>query len=409
MKGLIRQLSVPGIVTIISTTLLLAGCGGGGSDGPSGPELSTGVFVDAPVIGLAYSQGARSGSTNSDGEFSFDPQDGYITFSLGSVTIGTVPGASRVTPYDFGENDTPVNIAQFIQSMDPGWDGQGAIDVTAAADLLHSHQLDFTLPEAEFVPALTSVTTELEDYEIVDRGDAKTALEEGTKDTFDLADIANRAFYYQIGDSTAFADRGIITFVDDEGEHFGGLDALSDIEANGGDGYGVEFTWDIVDGRVELYIDDVIEDRDIITRLSAVSVDGATRYLVEYDPYDVSGYIVASMMANIKFDDPAKLVGNWDITLEDDTPFVLHFSDTTSGDLGGRTFTWEISPLGAVEMNFGDIGGGFDEIIYLARFGGDDTEFFGVYISAEVDRDEEDPRPSFFSDGMSLTATKQLL
>ncbi|WP_155999854.1 hypothetical protein [Thioalkalivibrio sulfidiphilus] len=256
---------------------LVTGCGGGSSDGPSGTELSTGVFVDAPVIGLDYSQDGRSGSTDDDGQFFFDPAAGDITFSVGDINIGAVPGASRVTPYDFGDETVAVNIAQFLQSLDEDGEPGNGIDVSGAAAMLTDLSLEFTLSAEDFEVALQSVMENsgllATGYSVVDRESAQHALELGTEDKFNFAEIDNRVFYYQIGDSTSLDDRGIIIFQLDGAERFGGLDSLSDFEENGGDGYGVEFTWDINgDGQIELFIDGVDEDRDIITRLSAVSV-----------------------------------------------------------------------------------------------------------------------------------------
>ena len=50
---------------ILSSVVLLANCGGGGSDSPS---TLTGVFIDSPVINIGYRTATQNGDTNSRGE-----------------------------------------------------------------------------------------------------------------------------------------------------------------------------------------------------------------------------------------------------------------------------------------------------------------------------------------------------
>ena len=53
---------------ILSSVVLLANCGGGGSDSPS---TLTGVFIDSPVINIGYRTATQNGDTNSRGEFKY--------------------------------------------------------------------------------------------------------------------------------------------------------------------------------------------------------------------------------------------------------------------------------------------------------------------------------------------------
>ena len=50
-----------------STLLFLYACGGGGGGTPT----DVGVFVDAPVEGLAYESGGITGTTDSAGKFTY--------------------------------------------------------------------------------------------------------------------------------------------------------------------------------------------------------------------------------------------------------------------------------------------------------------------------------------------------
>jgi hypothetical protein len=49
---------------------ILVACGGG-SDAPSAPLVSTGVFIDSPVSGISYKTASQSGVTNDKGEFKY--------------------------------------------------------------------------------------------------------------------------------------------------------------------------------------------------------------------------------------------------------------------------------------------------------------------------------------------------
>lgn len=87
---------------------LLCGCGGSSSSNP-GPDagtaadaagLLTGVFLDSPVAGLSWvTSSGGSGQTNAAGEFQYLEND-TITFSVGSVELGSIKAASRITPFD---------------------------------------------------------------------------------------------------------------------------------------------------------------------------------------------------------------------------------------------------------------------------------------------------------------------
>jgi multidrug efflux pump subunit AcrA (membrane-fusion protein) len=58
------------------TVAILSACGG------SGNPVTTGIFVDAPVEGLSYSNGSISGTTDASGRFLYTP-GANVTFSLG--------------------------------------------------------------------------------------------------------------------------------------------------------------------------------------------------------------------------------------------------------------------------------------------------------------------------------------
>jgi 6-phosphogluconolactonase len=108
---------------------LLAACGGGGGSTSISIAPSIGYVVDSPVEGLAYTCGALTGTTGSDGSFLHD-SGAACTFKIGNVTIGSfnsAPTDGVVTPHDLAGvsrgdslNASAVAIAQFLQSLDDG-------------------------------------------------------------------------------------------------------------------------------------------------------------------------------------------------------------------------------------------------------------------------------------------------
>lgn len=149
---------------------LLAACGGGGdgsgssSGGTAAPQTAQGVFVDAPVSGLAYVSGAVSGTTDASGHFNYVPGQ-TVTFSVGGVTVGSAAGQAVLTPLSLVPgasdvtDDTVTNIGAFLQSLDAGGNPASAIVISAAsAAALAKTQLNFAQAPAAFAadPAVTA-------------------------------------------------------------------------------------------------------------------------------------------------------------------------------------------------------------------------------------------------------------
>jgi len=91
----------------------------GGDDGPKGD--SEGFFIDSGVEGLTYtaSPSGVTGTTDADGRYEYNVGD-TITFSIGSIELGSSSGAQYITPMTFNPDDEEmgVRIAQLLQSMD---------------------------------------------------------------------------------------------------------------------------------------------------------------------------------------------------------------------------------------------------------------------------------------------------
>jgi len=122
----------------------------------------TGVLLDSPVEGVAFQTVTQSGITNVDGEFLY--LDGeMVTFSVGGVELGTVPGAPVVTSVELTGSADPtaqatINQLVFLQSIDEDGNPLNGITISAASQVAAVGQsLDFTLDSAAFTTAVTSV------------------------------------------------------------------------------------------------------------------------------------------------------------------------------------------------------------------------------------------------------------
>ena len=154
--------------------VVLAGCGDG--DGPERvpgtPQPSlTGVLVDSPVAGVAWStSGGGSGLTTDDGEFSYvQPESGTfietVTFSIGDIVLGTVPGAAFVTAVELTSSFAPTdraatNMLVFIQSIDSDGDPTNGITISEATrEAAVGRTLDFDSPnfDTEVVAVVAAI------------------------------------------------------------------------------------------------------------------------------------------------------------------------------------------------------------------------------------------------------------
>ncbi|MEM7098694.1 MAG: hypothetical protein AAF541_10590 [Pseudomonadota bacterium] len=97
--------------------LILGACGGGSSSSSSANQTLTGVFIDSPVAGVSYNTASRSGVTDNNGTFEYEAGE-QVTFNLGSVELGSVPGANEVTLFDLaGMTEIPTDYASFSEAM----------------------------------------------------------------------------------------------------------------------------------------------------------------------------------------------------------------------------------------------------------------------------------------------------
>jgi len=184
---------------------VLTACGNG--SGPSGipgtpqPEL-TGVLVDAPVSGVSWATvSGKSGLTNAAGEFKYTELDSgsfidLVTFSIGSIVLGSVPGAPYISAVELTNSFAPTDRAAlnqliFLQSIDVDENPSNGITISEATRAAASGQtLDFDSPDfaarvAEVVAAIAPGNAVVSESDALDNF-YTTYAELGGTDTFNF-------------------------------------------------------------------------------------------------------------------------------------------------------------------------------------------------------------------------------
>jgi len=199
---------------------LFAACGGSSGGGatspppPPAPTFAGGVFVDSAVEGLTYQSGSNaSGTTDANGTFTYE-EGVSITFSLGGITLGTLPdGKALVSPYDFGAQQAE-NIARLLQTLDADGNHANGIDLTAAATALSGTTLDASTFDTDAATFETAITPALDTAlgagtTLIDAATAIANLDAALDTTFDVAEVAGAAF---VVDVPTESDIGIAVF-----------------------------------------------------------------------------------------------------------------------------------------------------------------------------------------------------
>lgn len=136
----------------------LAACGDGGvissGDGSDSATVTramptgsgSGVLMNSPVSGVAYSASSgKKGTTDDGGRFDFNYGD-TVEFKVGGLTLGKVKAAPVITPMDLAGNDENklLNLLVLLQSLDEDGDASNGITITedAAASVTNAIKLN---------------------------------------------------------------------------------------------------------------------------------------------------------------------------------------------------------------------------------------------------------------------------
>jgi len=130
----------------------------------------SGHLFDSPVSGADFSTPTHQGKTAEGGSFDYIPGE-LVTFSLGSLNLGTVVGQHKITPLDLLGSDTSsdvrvINMARILQSLDDDQNPRQGITITQrGTDSLEAAMAEMGMAELDYsssetVGALIDLTVE---------------------------------------------------------------------------------------------------------------------------------------------------------------------------------------------------------------------------------------------------------
>ncbi|MBF0290479.1 MAG: hypothetical protein HQM14_21940, partial [SAR324 cluster bacterium] len=128
-------------------------------------QLLRGTFLDAAVGGVTFTGNGASGTTDSNGQFFYTPGS-QVTFSIGSVTLGTITGTSTVTPINVvgatDESDQRViNMLRFLQTLDNDGDPNNGITITSSTRAAATSAVNFDQTPGSFTNDTATVVSNL--------------------------------------------------------------------------------------------------------------------------------------------------------------------------------------------------------------------------------------------------------
>ena len=138
----------------VASALLVGACGGGGGSSSTALQQRAGTLGAIPISGVSYVTATQSGVTDANGGFNYEPGE-TVTFSLGSLELGRVEGAERVTLFDLaGVEQAPTNEKDFVSTMwNEAANRPGPMNtVTNLAALLQGLDLDTNLANGIEIP-----------------------------------------------------------------------------------------------------------------------------------------------------------------------------------------------------------------------------------------------------------------
>ena len=117
-------------ISTITASLLLVGCGGGGTSSNTvagaNSTVGQGYYVDAAVAGVNYQCGSQTGVTDESGAFLFDKNQN-CTFKLGDVVLREINATSLEHNVTILEDNT--QVAQLLQTLDRDGNASNGIDI----------------------------------------------------------------------------------------------------------------------------------------------------------------------------------------------------------------------------------------------------------------------------------------
>ena len=166
----------------ISVALLAVGCGHGDGESNERAELS-GVFQAGDVSGVHYRTQTREGVTDASGTFKYLAGE-TVTFSIGGIELGAVPGSAAITPFTLAGMTPPttepalrrelnrasrttsnfvraINMQRLLLALDADNNPANGLDVRGRETTLASAALDFDQTIPQFVEKLDKLAPDL--------------------------------------------------------------------------------------------------------------------------------------------------------------------------------------------------------------------------------------------------------
>lgn len=198
---------MPGLVA--ATLLSASGCIGssepdvdiiaGGGTGDR--EILHGIFLDEAVDGLAYQTATQTNFTSGGGIFAYIAGE-TITFSIGTIVLGSAAAGPILTPQDLAAvpatlNETVTNIARLLQSLDEDQDPSNGITISSATNgAAAGLTVDFAVSTAVFESnASVLALLEAQGRELISEADAIAHIS-ATLATAEQAKISARSGGY---------------------------------------------------------------------------------------------------------------------------------------------------------------------------------------------------------------------
>jgi len=120
--------------SIAIASLLLVGCGGGGSTTKdTSSNIGMGYYVDSAIEGVDYICGTQSGTTDVDGKFTFE-ENQNCSFKVGNVILREVDASTLKNGITILEDN--IDTARFLQTLDRDGDASNGIEVSDAVKKL---------------------------------------------------------------------------------------------------------------------------------------------------------------------------------------------------------------------------------------------------------------------------------
>lgn len=134
---------------LLSAFLALCGCSGN-----SGTRH--GSFIDSAVEGLSYETETLSGTTDSDGSFSYNSGES-VTFFIGGIKLGSAAAQTYITPLDLvtgaqnENNPTVINIVRLLITLDEDNNPENGITIPPEInDALSGVSINFSQDNSSF-------------------------------------------------------------------------------------------------------------------------------------------------------------------------------------------------------------------------------------------------------------------